>query len=148
MFRLPRSAQAAVSDARTDGADPCVVARAWKARPAFRIFPDILGVLGRCEIPRAGGGTVAGLCEAKLYDTRQVAFLEHWPLSRPPGSRNTAGWIVTLDRSARPISVERTGPRRPRPGLRAGRQRQDAAKSTSLASTVPAVRPGASWLPQ
>jgi hypothetical protein len=92
------------------------VARAWKARPAFRIFPDLLGVLGRCEIPRAGGGTVPGLCEAKLNDTRQVAFLEHWPLSQPPGSRNTAGWIVTLDRSARPISVERTGSTPPQAG--------------------------------
>ena len=85
------------------------VAQAWRARPTFRIFPDIAGVLGRCTIPRGGGGTVAGLCEAKLYRSRQVAFLEHWPLSKPPGGRHTAGWIVTLDRSARAVTVHVTG---------------------------------------
>jgi hypothetical protein len=56
-----------------------------------------------------GGGTVAGLCEAKLDGPRQVAFLEHWPLSKPHGSRNTSGWIVTLDRSAHAVSVHGIG---------------------------------------
>ena len=85
------------------------VAQAWRARPTFRIFPDIAGVLGRCSIPRGGAGAVLGLCEAKLYRPRQVAFLEHWPLSKPPGSRHTAGWIVTLDRSARAVTIHVTG---------------------------------------
>jgi hypothetical protein len=84
-------------------------AAAWKARPVFRIFPDFPDLLVRCKIPRGGGGTVKGLCEAKLDGDRAVAFLEHWPLSKPSGRRNTAGWIVTLDRSDRVVSVRETG---------------------------------------
>jgi hypothetical protein len=75
----------------------------------FRIFPHIPDLLVRCKIPRGGGGAVAGLCEAKLSAPREVAFLEHWPLSKPVGHRNTAGWIVTLDRSGRVVSVHDTG---------------------------------------
>ncbi len=86
-----------------------MAAKAWKARPAFRIFPDIPDLLVRCKIPRDGGGTVAGLCEAKLYGRREVAFLEHWPLSKPQGGRNTAGWVVTLDRGGRVVGVRATG---------------------------------------
>jgi hypothetical protein len=86
-----------------------LAAAAWKARPAFRIFPRFPNLLVRCQIPRGGGGTVAGLCEAKLYRSRGIAFLEHWPLSRPQGQRNTAGWVVTLDRSDRVVSVRQTG---------------------------------------
>jgi len=86
-----------------------MAAEARKARPAFRIFPHIPDLLARCKIPRGGGGTVDGLCEAKLYGPREVAFLEHWPLSKPTGHRNTAGWVVTLDRSDRVVSVHDTG---------------------------------------
>jgi hypothetical protein len=84
-------------------------AAAWRARPVFRIFPRIPNLLVRCKIPSGGGDTVAGLCEAKLYRDTGVAFLEHWPLSNPAGQRNTAGWIVTLDRGDRVVSVQRTG---------------------------------------
>lgn len=86
-----------------------MVAKAWKARSTFRIFPDVPDLLVRCRIPRGGGGTVAGLCEAKLRPPRQVEFLEHWPLSKPTGSRNTAGWVVTLDRSGNAVGVHATG---------------------------------------
>jgi hypothetical protein len=86
-----------------------MAAAAWKARPTFRIFPDIPDLLVRCKIPREGGGTVAGLCEAKLSARREIAFLEHWPLSKPQGHRNTAGWVVTLDRSNRVVGVRGTG---------------------------------------
>jgi hypothetical protein len=85
-----------------------MVAEAWKARLAFRIFPDFPGLLVRCKIPRGGGGTVAGLCEAKLAGSDEVDFLEHWPLSKPHGHRNTAGWVVTLDRSGRVVAVRGT----------------------------------------
>jgi hypothetical protein len=84
-------------------------ATAWKAHPVLRIFPDIPGLLVRCRIPRGGGGTVAGLCEAKLYGSRRVAFLEHWPLSKPAGQRNTGGWVVTLDRSGLILGIHPTG---------------------------------------
>ena len=86
-----------------------MAAAAWKARHAFRIFPDIPKLLVRCRIPRRGGGTFVGLCEAKLSARREVAFLEHWPLSKPQGHRNTAGWVVTLDRSNRVVGVRGTG---------------------------------------
>jgi hypothetical protein len=82
---------------------------AWKARPSFRIFPRFPGLLVRCKIPRGGGGKVRGLCEAKLYGDAGIAFLEHWPLSKPTGQRNTAGWVVTLDRHNRVVSVQKTG---------------------------------------
>src|SRR5262245_58758289 len=85
------------------------VAVAWKAPPAFRIFPRSPDLLVRCNIPRGGGGTLAGLCESKLYHDREVAFLEHWPLSRPAGRRNTAGWVVTLDHTDRAVGVHSTG---------------------------------------
>ena len=86
-----------------------MTAAAWKARPAFRIFPDIPNLLVRCKIPRGGGGTVAGLCEAKPSAPREVAFLEHWPLNKPHGHRSTAGWVVTVDRGDRVVGVSRTG---------------------------------------
>ena len=86
-----------------------MAAKAWKVRPAFRIFPDIPDLLVRCKIPRGGGGAVAGLCEAKPYSRREVAFLEHWPLSKPQRGRNTAGWVVTLDRGGRFVGVRPTG---------------------------------------
>lgn len=89
--------------------DARMAASAWKARPTFRIFPDFPGLLVRCKIPRGRGGTVAGLCEAKLSGSRGIAFLEHWPLSKPAGRRNTAGWVVTLDRGGRVVSVHGTG---------------------------------------
>ena len=85
------------------------VVAAWRARPILRIFPRIPDLLVRCRIPRSGGGTVAGLCESKLYRSRAAEFLEHWPLSKPAGHRNTADWIVTLDRGGRPVSVRSTG---------------------------------------
>ncbi|HEY7422263.1 MAG TPA: hypothetical protein VH541_09640 [Gaiellaceae bacterium] len=86
-----------------------LAAEAWKARSAFRIFPDIPDLLVRCKIPRGKGGSVVGLCEAKLSAPREVAFLEHWPLSKPHGQRNTAGWVVTFDRSGRVVRVRGTG---------------------------------------
>ena len=113
---LPSDAYFAIRPGATAGfstffehGDAQMAAEAWKARPAFRIFPDIPDLLVRCKIPRGGDGTVPGLCEAKLYGPRQVAFLEHWPLSKPTGHRNTAGWIVTLDRSGRVVGVHGTG---------------------------------------
>jgi hypothetical protein len=90
-----------------------MAAEAWKARPAFRIFPDIPDLLVRCKIPRGGGGTVVGLCEAKLSAPHQVAFLEHWPLNKPQGHRQTAGWVVTLDRSGRAVGIRPTGSKPP-----------------------------------
>jgi hypothetical protein len=80
-----------------------MVAKAWKARRAFGIFPDFPGLLVRCKIPRGGGGTVAGLCEAKLSGSNGVDFLEHWPLGKPSGHRHTTGWVVTFDPSGRAV---------------------------------------------
>jgi hypothetical protein len=77
-------------------------------------FSDIPGLLARCRIPRGGprGGAIAGLCQSNalsmLHGDTRAEFLEHWPLSRPQGSRNTSGWVVTLDRQGHLRSVRRT----------------------------------------
>jgi hypothetical protein len=89
--------------------DAQMVAAAWKASSGFRMFPDIPGLLVRCTIRRPAGGTVPGLCEAKITAPRKVAFLEHWPLSKPHGRRNTAGWVVTLGRGNRVVGIRGTG---------------------------------------
>lgn len=107
-FATRPGAKAGFADFLAHG-DAQLAAAAWKARPVFRVFPDIPNLLVRCKIPRAGGGTVAGLCEAKLSGSHGIAFLEHWPLSKPQGRRHTAGWVVTLDRSGRAVSVHSTG---------------------------------------
>jgi hypothetical protein len=91
-------------------------AAAWNARRAFRIFPRFPGLLVRCKIPRAGGRSVAGLCEAKLFGSGGIAFLEHWPLDKPQGQRNTAGWVVMLDHRDRVVGVHHTGSTPLQPG--------------------------------
>ena len=114
-FAARRGAKGGFADFLAHG-DARLVAAAWKASPTFRIFPRFPNLLVRCRIPRRRGGTLAGLCEAKLYSSRRVAFLEHWPLSRPHGQRRTSGWIVTLDRAGRAVGVHRTGSRSPQAG--------------------------------
>lgn len=95
------------------------VAEARRSVPVLRSFSAIPGLLARCKIPRAGsrGGTVAGLCRSEdlgplRNGDRRVEFLEHWPLGKPRGSRDTGGWIVTLDRNG-VASVHTTGRRPP-----------------------------------
>jgi len=107
-FATRPGAKGGFSDFLAHG-DAQEVATAWKARPIFRIFPRIPDLLVRCTIPRGGGGTVRGLCESKLYRDREVAFLEHWPLSKPAGHRNTAGWVVTVDDTGQVADVHPTG---------------------------------------
>jgi hypothetical protein len=88
---------------------------ARKARRAFRLFPAIPDLLVRCAIPHRRGGTVAGLCETKLSRPLEVDFLEHWPLSKPNGHRNSGGWAVTLDRDGRVVAVRAVGATPPSP---------------------------------
>jgi hypothetical protein len=92
------------------------VAEARKSVSVLRTFSDIPGLLARCRIPRGGprDGAIAGLCQSDdlgaLHNGgRRVEFLEHWPLSKPHGSRSTAGWIVTLDPQGAIRKVQRTG---------------------------------------
>jgi hypothetical protein len=90
------------------------IARARHARPLFGIFPDFVNEIVRCAIPRGSppGGTIAGTCstEALPYPrVRRAEFTEHWPQSRPTGSRNKAGWIVTFSRDGRVESIRVTG---------------------------------------
>jgi hypothetical protein len=92
------------------------VAEARRSVSVLSTFSDIPGLLARCRIPRGGsrGGTIAGLCQSKVPGTlddgdTRAQFLENWPLSRPQSSRNTSGWIVTLDRQGHVRSVHTTG---------------------------------------
>lgn len=92
------------------------VAAARRASRNLRLFPRFPGLLVRCSIPRAAltARPIAGLCstgEQRSADThgRSVEFLEHWPLSKPVGSRSTGGWIVTLGRGGRVLGIRPTG---------------------------------------
>ena len=90
------------------------IARARRASPRFRIFPDAMGLYLRCAIPR--GGTqlppdrpLTGICSTEVAPNnhvRRVAFIETWGGGI---GANTAGWIVTLSRSGRVQSVRVTG---------------------------------------
>jgi hypothetical protein len=90
-------------------------ADARRSVPVLRTFSAFPGLLARCKIPRGGalGPPVAGLCQSKdlgrlRNGDRRLEFLEHWPLSKPHGSRHTGGWIVILDRNG-VRSVHTTG---------------------------------------
>lgn len=92
------------------------VAEARRSVSVLRTFSGIPGLLARCRIPRGGprGGAIAGLCQSNALNTLQngdtrAEFLEHWPLSRPHGFRNTSGWILTLDRRGHVRSLQTTG---------------------------------------
>jgi hypothetical protein len=92
------------------------VASARRSVPVLRTFSAIPGLLARCKIPRGGsrGGTIAGLCQSNdlgplRNGDRRIAFLEHWPLGKPHGSRNSGGWIVILDRSDQVLRADMTG---------------------------------------
>lgn len=92
------------------------VADARRSVPVLRTFSAIPGLLARCKIPRGGprGGTVAGLCQSEDLGTlrngdRRITFLEHWPLGKPQGTRNSGGWIVILDPRGHVLSADMTG---------------------------------------
>jgi hypothetical protein len=104
---LPHGAVEAVTEAR-------------RSVPVLRTFSEIPGLLARCKIPRGGprSGTIVGLCQSNALSTlhngdTRAEFLEHWPLSKPHGARNTSGWIVTLDRQGHVRAVHTTGPTPP-----------------------------------
>lgn len=102
----PKSAQ---GYATTSSSQIAAIARARNAQPQLAIFPDFANEIVRCDIPSGGlpGGTIAGTCVTYALPDRQVELVEHWPQSRPSGSRNKAGWIVSLggDGRVRSISV-------------------------------------------
>lgn len=92
------------------------VAKARRSVSVLHTFSATPSVLSRCEIPQGGsrGGTIAGLCQSTDLGSlrngdRRVEFLEHWPLSKPRGSRKSGGWIVILDRSGQVLSADMTG---------------------------------------
>jgi len=90
-------------------------ARATRARPLFSIFPEFSSPLVRCEIPSLHGSTIPGTCTTNVVGRRTtswpiaVALLEHWPLAGAKNRPFSGGWIVTVARSGRILSVRRTG---------------------------------------
>lgn len=90
------------------------IARARGAQPELAIFPDFDAEVVRCAIPRGGqpGGTIDGTCVTYARPSkhaRRVQFIEHWPQSQPSGTRNKAGWVVTLTRDGRVRSTSVMG---------------------------------------
>jgi hypothetical protein len=92
------------------------VEKARGSDPVLGTFSAIPSLLARCRLPHGGarGRPIAGLCQSRDLGPlgngdRRVEFLEHWPLGKPQGSRNTGGWIVTLDRNGQVLSVHTTG---------------------------------------
>lgn len=85
---------------------------ARRASPRFRIFPDFSNLLIQCTIPGGWGGSVAGTCSTEA-GARRVEFEEHWPLSRPGGTRYHATWLLTLAHSGQVLSVHFSGDKPP-----------------------------------
>jgi hypothetical protein len=54
-----------------------MTAQAWRARATFRIIPGLSRPARPLQAPPRRRRTVAGLCEAKLYRSRGIEFLEH-----------------------------------------------------------------------
>jgi hypothetical protein len=99
----PKSAQ---GYATTSASQIAAIARARNAQSQLAIFPDFDGEIVRCDIPRGSpaGGNIAGTCVTYALPSnhvKRVEFIEHWPQSQPSGSRNKAGWIVTVSRDGR-----------------------------------------------
>jgi hypothetical protein len=107
----PSSSQGYSTTSRSQMA---AIARARDAQPELAIFPDFNAEVVRCAIPRGGppGGTIAGTCVTYVHPSKhaeRVQFIEHWPQSQRSGTRNKAGWIVTLSREGRVRSTSVMG---------------------------------------
>ena len=90
------------------------IAAARQASPLFTLFPDFTEEIVRCSIPGRipSSGTIAGTCSTETQPfehVKRVEFLEHWPLTRRSGTRNKAGWIVTLGRHGDVVSIHVIG---------------------------------------
>lgn len=88
------------------------VAAARRASPELAVFPDLSMLLVRCRVPRRlVPGGVAGTCYS-LPRRTGVAFIAHWPLSKPYGTRNVGGWVVRLGAGGRVLGIKlyRHGP--------------------------------------
>lgn len=84
------------------------IARARRASPRFRIFPDTTGLYVRCAIPRGGppGGTLRGTCSTVAPPSarvRHVEFVESW------GGSHEASWVVQFGRGGRIDSIRVRG---------------------------------------
>jgi hypothetical protein len=95
-------------------AQVAAVAKVRRASPLFGLFPDFTEEIVRCSIPRGGpsSGAIPGTCSTNALPykrVRHVEFVEHWPLSHKSGSRNRAGWDVTLSRSGRVQAIHVIG---------------------------------------
>ena len=107
-----------IGDAGTTGysgssnAEEAAIAAARNADPRFGIFPDFESILVRCTVPGGWGGDIAGTCSTD-HARHGVAFTEHWPLSRPAGTRHRATWTVTLGPSHRVKWVRLSGDQPP-----------------------------------
>jgi hypothetical protein len=107
----PKSSQGYSGTSRSQIA---AIARARGAQPGLAIFPDFNAEVVRCAIPRGSppGGSIDGTCVTYALPYKhaeRVQLIEHWPESQPSGTRNKAGWIVTLSRDGRVRSISVMG---------------------------------------
>ncbi len=92
----------------TSASQIAAIAHARGAQPQLALFPDFNAEVVRCDIPRGSppGGTIAGTCVTYALPSKhaeRVQFIEHWPESQRSGTRNKAGWVVTLSRDGRRV---------------------------------------------
>lgn len=72
------------------------IVRARAAKAVFNGFPDFSGLIVACNVPPPlVRHAVAGGCTTR-WSPRRVSFVAAWPLSRAPGTRHVAGWVVRL----------------------------------------------------
>jgi hypothetical protein len=92
--------------------EPAQIAAGRKASPLLRVFPDVSNMIVTCRIPPALlPGSAQGTCYSEP-ERGAVAFIAHWPLSSPPGTRHVGGWIVRLAADGRVtgMTIHRHGP--------------------------------------
>lgn len=96
-----------------DGSDAelAAFARARRASPLFRSFPDLADLVIDCDVPSAlVSGGAPGTCTTwarQLGATTRVLFIARWPLSKPSGTRRVGGWAVTVSRNGHVLAVHR-----------------------------------------
>lgn len=88
------------------------ISHARMARPVLEAFPDFSGLIVACTVPAPlVPRPIPGACSTQL-GKKGIVFTAAWPLSRAPGTRHVAGWVVRPGADGRVVAVtlHRHGP--------------------------------------